>query len=500
MKKIIGGLLVVSFLVAVSVLAAAPAKKEVISEDTQNCLGCHRDIHPGMVGDWGKSRHGQMTPGEGLKKSKLERRVSSDKIPEALRGAVVGCAECHTLNAGKHKDSFEHNGFQVHVVVTPEDCSTCHEKEVQQFGQNLMAKAYGNLMNNSLYRKLLDDINSTASFKHNRLTLTKPDAETNADACLLCHGTVVEVKGSKKRETPQGEMSFPVLSGWPNQGVGRVNPDGSLGSCAACHTRHGFSVEVARQPYTCSTCHKGPDVPAYPVYEVSKHGNLAASLKRDWDYKNVPWRIGKDFTAPTCAACHVSLVVGDDGGVVAERTHRMNDRLPWRIFGLIYAHPHPKSADTTVIRNKAGLPLATAFSGEPAQAFLIDQAEQDKRLKTMQQVCLACHSRNWVEGQFKRLEHTIQTTNQMTLAATQVVSAAWERGLAKGLAQKASPFDEVIEKMWFEQWSFYANSTRFASAMMGADYGVFANGRWYLRKNLQEMTEWLAGHDKGKKP
>ena len=26
----------------------------------------------------------------------------------------------------------------------------------------------------------------------------------------------------------------------------------------------------------------------------------------------------------------------------------------------------------------------------------------------------------------------------------------------------------------------------FASAMMGADYGVFANGRWYLRKNLQE--------------
>jgi hydroxylamine dehydrogenase len=35
---------------------------------------------------------------------------------------------------------------------------------------------------------------------------------------------------------------------------------------------------------------------------------------------------------------------------------------------------------------------------------------------------------------------------------------------------------------------------------MGADYGVFANGRWYLRKNLQEMTEWLAGQDKGKKP
>ena len=51
-----------------------------------------------------------------------------------------------------------------------------------------------------------------------------------------------------------------------------------------------------------------------------------------------------------------------------------------------------------------------------------------------------------------------------------------------------------------EQWLFFANSTRFASAMMGADYGVFAHGRWYLRKNLQEMVEWLAGHDKGRKP
>ena len=88
----------------------------------------------------------------------------------------------------------------------------------------------------------------------------------------------------------------------------------------------------------------------------------------------------------------------------------MNDRLPWRLFGLIYAHPHPKSADTTVIKNKAGLPLPTDFTGEPAQAFLIDKAEQDKRLKTMQQVCLACHSQTWVEGHFKRLDHTIQTT------------------------------------------------------------------------------------------
>ena len=59
------------------------------------------------------------------------------------------------------------------------------------------------------------------------------------------------------------------------------------------------------------------------------------------------------------------------------------------------------------------------------------------------------------------------------------------------MAQNDSLFNEAIEKKWVEQWLFYANSTRFASAMAGADYGVFANGRWHLSKNLQEMMDWL---------
>jgi hypothetical protein len=45
--------------------------------------------------------------------------------------------------------------------------------------------------------------------------------------------------------------------------------------------------------------------------------------------------------------------------------------------------------------------------------------------------------------------------------------------------------------MWVEQWLFYANSTRFASAMTGADYGAFANGRWHLSKNIQKMLDWI---------
>jgi hydroxylamine dehydrogenase len=115
----------------------------------------------------------------------------------------------------------------------------------------------------------------------------------------------------------------------------------------------------------------------------------------------------------------------------------------------------------------------------------------EKRLKTFQSICLTCHSSEWTENHFQRLEHTIRTTNEMTLAATQIVSHAWEKGVAKGLAQKDSLFNEAIEKKWVEQWLFYANSTRFASAMAGADNGVFAEGRWYLSKNIQEMLDHL---------
>ena len=395
------------------------------------------------------------------------------------------------MNSEKHKDSFDHNGFKVHIVVTPSDCATCHPIEVQQYGKNLMSHAYGNLINNTLYRSLIDSVNGIQSFENMKITLKSPDLETNLDSCLYCHGSELKVKGIKARKTAMGEMEFPVLSGWPNQGVGRLNPDGSKGSCVSCHTRHQISIEMARNPYTCSECHKGPDVPAYKVYEVSKHGNIHSTLGKGWNFNAVPWTVGKDFTAPTCATCHASLIVNEAGEVIAERTHQMNDRNAWRLFGLIYAHAHPKSPDVTVIKNRAGLPLPTELTGEPVAKYLIDAKEQEKRREAMQKVCLSCHGQGWVDGQWARFENTIKTTNEMTQTATKILLTAWEKGAAKGLAQKDSIFNEAIEKKWVEQWLFFANSSRFASAMMGADYGVFANGRWYLSKNIQEMIDWL---------
>jgi hydroxylamine dehydrogenase len=462
------------------------------SPDTDVCLDCHRELHPGIVSDWLNSRHSYTKPSEALTGPMSGRRISARSVPEELLENTVGCAECHTLRPEAHRDTFDHNGYDVHVVVSPADCATCHPVEREEYEHNIMSRAHGNLVDNPVYSDLAAMINGVPEIDADasRVNMMPSDPATDAVSCLFCHGTRLEATETVSRDTEYGEMDFPVISGWPNQGVGRVNLDGTLGACAACHTRHRFSIEMARKPHTCSQCHKGPDAPGYKVYDVSKHGNIYSSAGKEWSFDPVPWVPGRDFTAPTCAACHVSLIEAEDGLVVAERTHRMNDRLAWRLFG-VYAHPHPDSADTTGLRNREGLPLPAELDGRPAPSGLITGEEQAARREAMKRVCLSCHAGNLVDAHFHRLDRTIETTNRSTLAATRIVSRAWQEGLAEGPGEGGSPFDESIEKAWAQHWLFYANSTRLACAMMGGDYGVFDNGRWQMARNIRDMLERL---------
>src|SRR4030067_440396 len=108
MKPLVLALLVIFMLTGRAVSAEGP-----ISEATEACLGCHALSTPGIVADWKSSRHSRVTPQEALVKPQLERRVSAEKIDETLAKTVVGCAECHTLNASQHPDSFEHGGYNV---------------------------------------------------------------------------------------------------------------------------------------------------------------------------------------------------------------------------------------------------------------------------------------------------------------------------------------------------------------------------------------------------
>jgi len=468
------------------------AQEIPISDATQECLDCHAMFHPGIVADWQSSRHAVTTPAEAVKANELALKVSAKKIPEDLQKTAVGCAECHGLRPDAHADTFDHNGHDIHVVVSPDDCRTCHATEAEQYAANIMAHAVNNLVNNKLYNQLENAILADRKFENGQLELTPADADTRAEACYYCHGTTLKVSGSVVRDTDAGELEFPVIDGWPNQGVGRVNLDGSKGACSACHTRHAFSIEVARKPHTCKECHVGPDVPAYKVYDTSKHGNIYSSKQQEWDFKAVPWTVGSDFTAPTCATCHISLVVNADEEVISRRTHQVGDRLSWRIFGLIYAHPQPRSPDTTIIRNANGQPLPTDLKGGMADTYLIDADEQAARTQTMQATCNACHATSWVQGHWRRYENSIKRSNQAVRAITDIMAQGWARGYARGLDQHTNPFDEHSERLWSDAWLFYANTVRFAAAMAGGgDFGVFADGRYQLSQATADLHEWL---------
>lgn len=471
---------------ASAAVSGAPA--DSISSQTQECIDCHASVTPGIVKDWETSRHSRTTVGEATMKPAMQRRFSADNPTAELRNHVVGCYECHSRNTDKHKDSFDHFGYKINVIVTPADCATCHPVEVSQYEGSKKANAYGNLMGNPVYRELVSTIDGVKQIEGEKIVSRDPSEAALNESCLGCHGTVVQVVGTDTVRSQIGDVVVPRLTNWPNQGVGRINPDGSKGACTSCHTRHSFSIEIARKPYTCAQCHLEPDVPAWDVYSESKHGNIFLSKGDGWNMEDVPWVVGKDFQSPTCATCHNSLLMSPDGSVVAQRTHDFGSRLWLRIFGLTYSHPQPRSGNTAIIKDADGMPLPTTFAEGMASAYLIDSLEQSRRLAGMESICQSCHSTPRTTSHFARLDTIVHETDIMTEAATQLVARAWE----KGIEDKSNPFDEEIEKMWVEQWLFFANTMRYSAAMTGApDYEAFKHGWWDMSKNLEHMKDMI---------
>ena len=102
-----------ALLVAGAAHAAEDSRPATLSQETKQCLQCHKEINTGMYQEWGESKH---------------------------FGANVGCYECHKAEKGE-KDAIDHNGFSISVIVSPKDCSRCHAKEVEEFEGSHHSKA-----------------------------------------------------------------------------------------------------------------------------------------------------------------------------------------------------------------------------------------------------------------------------------------------------------------------------------------------------------------------
>lgn len=188
----------IALLSGLSFSVISNAQKTAVSEEGQQCLGCHSNTTPGIVEQWQSSAH-------------------------AKKG--IDCYSCHQA-AANDPAAFDHYGLKIAVIVTPNYCARCHKDEVAQFEKSHHAAA-------ATFIGSLD----------NMLGEIVEGGPAAANGCRQCHGSEVKSLGSGKFDPAT----------WPNSGIGRVNPDGSRGTCAACHGRHSFSSALARQPENCDT-------------------------------------------------------------------------------------------------------------------------------------------------------------------------------------------------------------------------------------------------------
>ncbi len=307
-------------------------------------------------------------------------------------------------------------------------------------------------------------------------------------ACYECHGTLV-VPYKVETVNVRGFAGVTRMHYWgrPSNGAGRVDPDGSLGTCTACHPRHEFSVAQAREPWTCGQCHLGYDHPHIEIYEESKHGNIFEAHKEKFNMEALPWKVGVDFDAPTCATCHMSTIASPDGStILVKGTHDLAARLVWDQMHF-FAQPKPKWPDSTqnkivkggnILNGKGYAKVAiTGYKivslgpapGElkfPRLMTIKYFGEMAKRREAMMKVCTLCHSTQWTENFFRTADQNLFDYDAVAHYAFQLLKKAY----AEGIQDPHNKLDEFMEVMWYYIWHHQGRRWRNGAYMMGPDF------------------------------
>jgi hydroxylamine dehydrogenase len=238
------------------------------------CAECHSRLQYSVVHEYEMSKH-------------------------AVKG--VSCLDCHQPGLGQDKK--DHHGFVIaNARLTAGNCRSCHEQIYQQFTRSrhaapAWAAIYGEKGLTPEQVNFSETYQPGGTRRPPHPFVLSEGGPAMASGCEQCHS------------------------------VGKPNPDGTIGTCTACHTRHTSSVAMARLPSTCGQCHMGPDHSQIEIYEESKHGVMFAAqeklLNLNADPKNLTTR---DMFVPTCATCHMSGINGL--GI----THDPSERLSYPVY------------------------------------------------------------------------------------------------------------------------------------------------------------------------
>lgn len=408
------------------------APQAVVTSENKDCVDCHKVKSPGIVGQWEISTHAE---------------------------SGIGCVQCHSAEKGD-VDAYDHEGVLIATIVSPKDCAKCHERETAEFQASHHASA-GQILG-SLDNVLAEVVEGFVEFdpQGNKV---KPSAAA-VSGCLQCHGSEIKVLADGKLDPAT----------WPNTGIGRLNPDGSRGSCSACHLRHNFSRAQARAPENCGRCHLGPDHPQKEIYDESKHGIAFAANRSRFEplMEKKEWIPGKEFEqGPTCTVCHMGATKN------LAITHDVGERISWTL-----RPPVSEKIDAAALK-----------AGKQVKSW------QDRR-KDMKDVCGSCHATEWVGNWYTQYDNAVNLYNEkFGKPATELYKMARSGGLLTAIN-----FDEELEFTYFFLWHHEGRRARHGVAMMGPDYtqwhGFFeVADRFYMGfvPQLREVIAEGRKHGKG---
>lgn len=375
--------------------------------------------------------------------NKVTPNIVSDWKLSKHSGAEISCVACHGDQHTSASDTAKAR------VPTPETCAQCHETQVTQFKKGKHALAW-------------------ASMKAMPTIHWQPMAMTEGEkGCGGCH------KLGDKSTAELAEL--------------RKNSSGTefgAAQCDACHTRHTFSVEEAKSPQACETCHMGFDHPQWEMYSSSKHG-----VRNELKQKHV---LPADAAAPTCQTCHMQ-----DGN------HEV--RTAWGFLAVRLPLPEDKqwAADRATILQALGV---LDPQGQPTK--LVDvvkavdvarltqedwQHERDKMIKT----CNQCHSVNFAKQQLQQGDDMIKNADHLMAEGIRTVADLYRDGVLPKPANYAYPFPNlltfhdaptVIEQKLFVMYLEHRMRTFQGTFHASPDYAL-----WYgwseMQRDLTEIKE-----------
>ena len=466
-KRVVVAVLSFFFLVALLLVGyretmkqhAAEEPKPIVTGTNEACITCHRRRSDGLVMQWEHSRHAKVG---------------------------IGCVECHQ---GKQSepDTWKHEGAWVSALVTPLDCGRCHQKEYEEFTRSHHARA----------GEIISSLDNVIALK---VAGTPTNAADAVNGCWQCHGSIVRFQRDDQGQIVRsGAEGKPVLhpDSWPNSGIGRLNPDGSKGSCHACHSRHEFEAKLSRGPENCGKCHMGPDHPQIEIYNESKHGiAFYASRNRMALDKDGDWILGRDYAAaPTCATCHISGYMTPTG-TVQGNSHDVGERISWTLRPIV-------STKINLVHFEDGTQDDFPDNRKlPAVGDIVDTKDfvvEDEKLvtktvprkvarvtpwaerrETMKGVCRNCHNESFVGNFYAQYDSLVGLYNDKFAAPAKGIM---DELTAQNLLNAKSPMGDKLQWTFYELWHHEGRRARHGASMQGPDYTHW-HGMYEVAKNF----------------